>query len=384
MEARPPVRQKPDTSQGFHPPYRADPGHLESSLRVARLDGALQRFELHPEWAAHLRREAYLLNTHASTRIEGNRLSLERSRRVIERASQSDNRPSRVEELEVWQHYRWFERLGDHPPTPQGAPTRHEIVQTHIDLLTGVLAPEVTGVLRSGEKAIEVYFGRNAGTPPDRVEDELTALHAWYQNEGRLQPLPVRIAIWVHEFLSIHPFEDGNGRVARALAHRLLYTQGLPSSLFVALDKPFNERRDDYYDALDAAREGRDLGPWVDHFLSALETTYKEADLAFESFIGIKQGLQGAERAVIDHVLQTGETRLVVTPTAQAVGYRPVTVSLAFKRLVDVHRLLVHNGRRGRASAYHPSDRLYAALLKSRETGSSPEPAAKTGPTTTP
>ncbi len=375
MEARPPVLQKPDTSRGFRPPYNPDPGHIERSLQIARLDGALQRFELHPEWAAHLRREAYLLNTHASTRLEGNPLGLERSRRVIERAERTHLPPSKPEEVEVVQHYQWFERLGRGPCAHGGAPTLDEIIATHTELLAGVLSPENTGRLRNGDNPVEVYFGRNSGTPPLRVEDELAALHTWYHNEGALQPLPIRIAIWVHEFLAIHPFEDGNGRIARALAHRLLYTEGLPSSLLVALDKPFNERRDDYYGALDAARDERDLGPWVDHFLLALETTYNEADQAFESFIGIKSGLQGAERAVVEHVLQTGETRLVATPVAKAIGYRPVTVSLAFRRLTDVHELLVHNGHRGRASAYHPSDRLYAALLKSHETNPSAAPA---------
>lgn len=364
MEARPPVRLKPDTSAGFRPPYRVHPEHIRQSLQVARSDGALGRFDLHPQWATHLREQAYLLNTHASTSLEGNPLDLEEARRAIEKAGTTGRLPRKTAEREVVQHYRWFHHLGrrrpeDHPPL-----TIDEILQTHTYLLKGVVPAPQLGTHRGPGLNKEVYFGGNTGTPPERVREELESLLRWYDQEGGIHPIPIRVAIWLHEFLSIHPFTDGNGRVARALTHRLLYTHGLPCSLMIPLDRPFNEDRQSYYDGFDATRIKRDLSPWTGYFLECLASSYRTTDSSFIRLQDLKRGLTGAEKSIIDHVLRTGDDELIVSHLAPATGYRPVTISLALRRLAESHGLVTHNGKRGKASAYHPTPRFKQALLE--------------------
>lgn len=359
MESRPPIRPKPDTSTGFRPTVELGGSQVDRALRLSWLDGSLARYDVHAAWLESLRREAYVLNAHSSTSIEGNPLSLAQAADAVALRGPA---PANPDEREITQHFSYFRSL-ERPDLPDGPPDQEEIVATHRALLEGVLAPELLGRLRSRENARHVTFGQNEGTDPEHVGHELDALLAWFQGAGARLPAPLRIAIWFQEFQSIHPFVDGNGRVGRALTHRLLVTHGFPNSRLVAIDVPFNEDRRAYYDALDAPRRGEGYLPWIDHFLAALERAYEASAGLLERLTSLPSGFTGAQSAVISHALRTGSQELRVGSLVRALGsYHPITVSVALKSLSVEHGLVVHNGKRGKASAYVPSPRLFEMM----------------------
>ena len=359
MEPKAPVQTKTDTANGFRPAFTLTPEHVATSFRLARLDGAFERFEVHPTWLHSLRRDAYIRNAHSSVSIEGNPLDLDQARRVADASDRGAPAPKSADEREIVQHLEFFRRLESPPTDARRALLTREIAQTHADLLSGVVEDSLVGRLRGVAFAKFVYFGKNEGTPPLRVEAELDALRNWYENEGQLLPPPVRIAIWFHEFESIHPFLDGNGRVGRALTHRLLVSDGFPYSLIVALDAPFNANRSGYYHALEAGRN--DLTPWVDYFLRCLEGAYDDAWKILRRLGVVPEGFKGAQRAVLQHIIRTGTTEVQVASLVRALeDYRPITITVALKALADEHGLVVHNGKRGRASAYSPTEKLFA------------------------
>lgn len=359
MDARATAHLKPDTTAGFRPAFTLRPEHVASSFQLARLDGAFERFEVHPTWLQSLRRDAYIRNAHSSVSIEGNPLDLDQARRVADANDRGTATPRSADEKEIVQHLDFFRTLEAAHREPRRPLTNREIAQTHANLLSAVIDDASVGRLRGPSYAKFVYFGGNEGTPPLRVEPELDALRTWYETEGQLLPPPVRIAIWFHEFESIHPFLDGNGRVGRALTHRLLVSDGFPYSLIVALDAPFNANRPAYYQALQAGRN--DLTPWVDYFLGCLESAYDDAWKILRRLGVVPDGFKGAQRAVLLHLIRTGTTEVQVASLVRALeDYRPITITVALKALADEHGLLVHNKKRGRASAYQPTERLFA------------------------
>lgn len=97
----------------------------------------------------------------------------------------------------------------------------------------------------------------------------------------------VIIALTILDFLCIHPFRDGNGRVSRLITLTLLYHAGYDVGRYISLERLFEESRRSYYEALEACSVGwhdgkHDPTPWLDYFWGVLIRAYKE----FEERVG--------------------------------------------------------------------------------------------------
>ncbi|MCS3663439.1 Fic family protein [Salinibacter ruber] len=141
---------------------------------------------------------------------------------------------------------------------------------------------------------------------PHRTPEYMKTLHerfdrAW--KEGEVDPL-LLIAAYVLDFLCIHPFQDGNGRMARLLTLLLLYKADYGVGQYISLEKLVEDSRESYYDALYQSSHGwheakHDLHPWTDYFLGTLLAAYEE----FEDRVGELRTQRGAKtQRILDAV----------------------------------------------------------------------------------
>ena len=93
---------------------------------------------------------------------------------------------------------------------------------------------------------------------------------AWQGNQPRL-PALINIALLHFQFLSIHPFADGNGRVSRIIIQLMLSKSGLLSEPLLYVSPYFADRRREYFDRLQAVRERGEMQQWLQFFLKAVE-----------------------------------------------------------------------------------------------------------------
>jgi Fic family protein len=119
-----------------------------------------------------------------------------------------------------------------------------------------------------------------AETPAAVEETCLSYRHALDQE--RVPPLLATAAL-VFDFLCIHPFRDGNGRVSRLLTLLALEQLGYEVGRYVSLERLVEESRDDYYDVLRRSSEGwhdgrHDLLPWLSYFLATLRRAWFELE----------------------------------------------------------------------------------------------------------
>lgn len=119
-----------------------------------------------------------------------------------------------------------------------------------------------------------------ADTPAAVEELCLSYRHTVGQGEA---PSLVAVAALVFDFLCIHPFRDGNGRVSRLLTLLALYQHGYEVGRYISLERLIEESRADYYDVLRRSserwHEGRhDLLPWLNYFLSTVKRSYRELE----------------------------------------------------------------------------------------------------------
>lgn len=106
----------------------------------------------------------------------------------------------------------------------------------------------------------------------------------------------VLVPLVILDFLCIHPFPDGNGRMARLLTLQLLYHFGYAAGRFISLERIFEESKESYYETLEASSQGwheaaHDIAPWLDYFWGALLRAYKE----FEERVGTIERGRGAK-----------------------------------------------------------------------------------------
>lgn len=122
------------------------------------------------------------------------------------------------------------------------------------------------------------------------------ANHYHYAINQQLADALVIVPLTVLDFLCIHPFTDGNGRIARLLTLQLLYHFDYIVGQFISLERIVEESKGDYYDTLEASSQGwhegvHNAAPWLDYFWATLLRAYKE----FEERVGTVQHGRGAK-----------------------------------------------------------------------------------------
>jgi Fic family protein len=97
----------------------------------------------------------------------------------------------------------------------------------------------------------------------------------------------VAVAALILDFLCIHPFRDGNGRISRLLTLLALYQHGFEVGRYISLERIVEEARTEYYEVLHASSQGwhegrHDLIPWLNYFLTVLKRAYREMEKTAE------------------------------------------------------------------------------------------------------
>lgn len=126
----------------------------------------------------------------------------------------------------------------------------------------------VEATLPDGSKQI-IFETTSPGYP---TEDAMRALIKWYDNDMSTHTL-VKCAIFIYEFVSIHPFQDGNGRLSRLLSTLLLLKHGYKWIQYVSFEHEIENRKTEYYRELrhcQAQRPNENVTTWIDFFFDAL------------------------------------------------------------------------------------------------------------------
>ena len=116
------------------------------------------------------------------------------------------------------------------------------------------------------------YIVFQTTAPGIETEDAMQQLITWYNTETEVHPV-IKCASFVYDFLSIHPFQDGNGRLSRLLGTLLLLRNNYPWIQYVSFEHEIESRKGEYYKVLmqcQQQRPGEDIYPWIIFFLDCL------------------------------------------------------------------------------------------------------------------
>lgn len=149
-----------------------------------------------------------------------------------------------------------------------------DLLAVHARMIKGLLPVARAGKYRSVQNYVIDARKRVLFTPPApaKVNGRIKDLFWWLKDND--QHLIVRSAVFHHEFLTIHPFVDGNGRVARAFAQWLLWERGMDPLVTLGLDDFFAQDRARYYDMIQQTRDmDGDYTHWVEYVAEGLRSS---------------------------------------------------------------------------------------------------------------
>ena len=158
------------------------------------------------------------------------------------------------------------------------------------------LSNAVEATLPDGTKHI-VFRTTEAGF---ETETAMQSVIDWYNAENDVHAL-IKIAAFVYEFLSIHPFQDGNGRLSRLLSTLLLLQNGYKWVQYISFEHEVESRKSDYYRVLracQAQRPGEDITIWIEFFLDALKNIQQQLMSKLEQS-GMESQLSPREKSIL-------------------------------------------------------------------------------------
>lgn len=305
--------------------------------------------QLSPQVLGRLKRSTLITSTGASTRIEGAQLSDEDVEKLIQGLAiqKFKNR----DKQEVKGYYELLEKIFD---SWKGVSfSESSIKHLHKELLKYVEKDDLhRGNYKKKENQVQMLDdnGKTTGvilfdtTPAYLTPKEMQELSEWTQNalkERKYHPLLI-VSSFLVEFLNIHPFEDGNGRLSRILTNLLLLKEGYFYMPYISHEKLIEDNKPEYYVALrKSQRTFKDTNngniiPWLDFFLSIiLEQSKRAVDLLSKENI---EKLLSPKQLLVWQYLQTVDE---VTPgdIADNVKIARPTVNQALNNLLKLRKV---------------------------------------------
>ncbi|MDR1003926.1 MAG: Fic family protein [Prevotellaceae bacterium] len=285
---------------------------LDMDWAFIRLINEIDRFDA--EWIAVEHREGQSLkqlksiatvrSVGASNRIEGNRMSNEKIDTLLQNID-----ITKLTDRDSQEVVGYFEALDtiteayeDMTVTESNIKSLHNQLMrysTHDDWHKGdykIHNNAVEAAFADGSRQV-IFRTTEAGFA---TEDAMRKVVDWYNNEQEVHAV-VKVATFVYEFLSIHPFQDGNGRLSRLLSTLLLLRSGYKWIQYVSFEHEIESRKNEYYQTLrscQAQRPNEDITLWVQFFLHALKNVQSQLTIKLKQS-GIDTNLSPREKSIL-------------------------------------------------------------------------------------
>ena len=240
-----------------------------------------------PEELEKLVEIAKIQSTEASNAIEGIVTTNTRIRQLVEEKTTPKNR----DEQEIAGYRDVLNIIHD---SFDAIPlTRNYILQLHKILYSHMNNP-MAGQTKNVQNYISATYPDGhteilfTPLPPYETQEALDRICEEYNKvigNFELEPL-IAVPIFIHDFLCIHPFNDGNGRMSRLLTTLLLYRNGFYVGKYISLEAKIAKNKDLYYAALNNSQHGwhegtEDAMPFIKYFLSIVLAAYKDFEDRF-------------------------------------------------------------------------------------------------------
>jgi Fic family protein len=315
--------------------------------KIDRFDASWTTIEkLQGDALNHLKTVATIQSVGASTRIEGSKLTDKQVKDLLTDidVSQLIDR----DKQEVAGYYQALDLITE-------AFTDIPIIEGNIKNLHNILlkfsekdkwhqgdykkhSNVVEATFPDGSKQV-VFKTTEPGYP---TEDAMRSLINWFNKKDNTPPL-IKAAAFVYDFLSIHPFQDGNGRLSRLLTTLLLLQSGFLWIQYVSLENEIEKNKKEYYNVLrrcQVQRPNEDITDWIEFFLRSLLNIQKKLDAKI-NMASPSENLSLKQKEIYIFLSENPESQM--STLIAEINSSKTVINKLLKELLDME-LIVKNG----------------------------------------
>lgn len=347
----------------MEPQYKLTNKILKNLTDVAEVKGVIEKAKLLPRHELRLKRQAIIRMSHSSTAIEGNILDIRQVEAL--QAGKKIDAPAR----DIYEVHNYLEVLKyiNRVVKEKKEISEKVLLKIHSIVTDKTLSKEQSGHYRKGP----VYIVRRrlgfsdqviyTAPQAERVSELCADLIKWVNDSEKEGLSPIIVAGIAHlELAAIHPFADGNGRTARALATLLLYKRGYDFRHLFALEDFYNKDLPSYYKSINTGesyeKRKADITVWLEYFVEGFKEeimnvknqvvalAIRKLDKSIESqiYLTVKQ------RLVLDFIDQMGRT--TIGDVVDILKYPRRTAQLELQKLKKVG--IIEQVGKGKATYY--------------------------------
>jgi len=268
----------------FNLRYAISPRIASDLMRIEGIKASVEHMPLTVLVLSSLRETARLCSIHYSTQIEGNQLKIDQVEAVLTDGKAVAGRAR--DEAEVKGYYAALTRV-ERWAYSQEPLTERLIQQIHALVMSGVMRGDEgrksikPTPYRDGQNVIRDAQTRQIVYLPPEASDVfglMRSLIAWIKENETVLPIPIVAAIAHYQYVTIHPYYDGNGRTARLLATFILHRGGYDLKGIYSLEEYYARNLEAYYTALTVGashnyylgRAEADITAWIEYFIEGM------------------------------------------------------------------------------------------------------------------
>lgn len=266
----------------YKPKFQITNNLLTYITRIESARAVIDNAPLVPAWEAKFRKDASLRTIHYGTKIEGNELTKEQAQRVVSLEGYVDSKDAaqktgilaRDRDIQEVLNYRnvmmWIDQQD--ALNSQGLFSEKTLKSLHSLTLQKLIDDKYIGEFRDKQVVVKsATDGQVVFRPPVSFEIPylIEELLGWINSPASSSVHPIfKAAITHYQLVYIHPFIEGNGRTARAMATLSLYNSGYDFKRFFSIEQYFDSDVERYYQALLSVQQSgeNDLTYWLEYF----------------------------------------------------------------------------------------------------------------------
>jgi Fic family protein len=301
----------------FDPKYSITNSILRNISRIEAVEEVIKHAPILPLWEKQFKEEAIVRAVYHGTHLEGNMLRQDEAKDVL-LGKEVIARPRDIQE--VINYRKVIQLIDDEASRQIEKITEPLIKKLHRTIVNGILTEEQSGDYRKKQVVI-----RNSETgeitfrppPPIEVPFLMREFVYWINRYGNedIHPL-IKAGIVHHELVRIHPFIDGNGRVARVLSTLIMLLGGYDIRRFFSLEEYYDKDAISYYENLQKASAG-DINSWLEYFINGAAIEFERVK---EKIMRLSKDAKLKERFGGQQVFLT-ERQMKIIEYIQEIGY---------------------------------------------------------------
>jgi Fic family protein len=290
----------------YTPTYTITNKMLRSISTIEACKEIIENAPLVPAWEAKFRSDAMVRSVYHGTHLEGNGLNYSEADRVLAGAKIVARERDIQEVLNYRNVLQYIQNYDQKEITETAVKKMHELT------VHRMLSTDAVGIYRRNQVVVRnSQTGEITFRPPPAPEiPYLVAEFLMWLNHTSPDMVhsTIKSAITHYELVRIHPFLDGNGRVARAAATLVLFIEGYDVKRFFSLEEHYDKEPINYYDSLQAVgKMGGDLTPWIEFFCEGLAielNRIKEKVKSISTDLKIKKSLGGQQMSLTERQIK--------------------------------------------------------------------------------